>query len=381
MELKIFIKQNIKITNEFRYFGLYFYFGNQEKFMLNFYSELFLNVNKILAGADYNNDMDQKTFFLNLKVLNSSISWIIIIPCFHFPLIINEIDKYNHVHSILVHCHGKHVHKEKYFKSFLKYKGLFTTHNELINKLKLINKGYTIPLFNYNFEEKYNYEKYNFSLGPNIKSKIKNNLRNLYENNYLSFDMTYNCNSSKQLIFKAYLYYKDIKEEKKNVNNPEELLFCKDFIDIEDDVPLDKKINLCKEFIPKLYLVCYYYLSYYYSNPFKMPIDEVRENIKSTDENNKSKLYISLGNIINDCYTKIINGESILTKNIVNNFHNILIKIVIIEKGKINISQYLEILSDFDYCLSLLFDIFDEKEDNKIANEIIGQIMSNNRNI
>jgi len=38
-------------------------------------------------------------------------------------------------------------------------------------------------------------------------------------------------------------------------------------------------------------------------------------------------------------------------------------------------------LSDFDYCLSLLFDIFDEKEDNKIANEIIGQIMANNRNI
>ena len=79
---KIFIKQNIKITNDFRYFGLYFYFGNPEKFMLNFYSELFLNVNKILGGADYNNDMDQKTFYLHLKILNSSIPWIIIIPCF-----------------------------------------------------------------------------------------------------------------------------------------------------------------------------------------------------------------------------------------------------------------------------------------------------------
>ena len=290
-ESKIFIKQNIKITNDFRYFGLYFYFGNPEKFMINFYLELFLNVNKILGGAIHNNDMDQKAFFLNLKVLNSSIPWIIIIPCFHFPLTINEIEKLNHVHSILVHCHGKHDHKEDYFKSFLKYKGLFTTHNELMNKLKLINEGYTIPLFNYSFESKNNYEKYNFSLGPNIKSKIKNNLRNLYENNYLLFDMTYNCNASKQLIFKAYLYYKNIKEEKINVNNPEELLFCKDFIDIEDDMPLNEKINFCKEFIPKLYLVCYYYLSYYYSNPFKMPIDEVKENTKSTDENNKSLLY------------------------------------------------------------------------------------------
>ena len=381
-ESKKYLKKYIKITHEFRYFGLYFVFGNPDIFMLNFYYELFLNVNKMIGGSFYDNNMDHKRIILELKTLNKTIDWIMVIPCFHFPLIINEILKYNNIHSILVHCHGNHIHKE-YFQHFPKYKGLFTNHDELIKKLKYINKEYSIPSFNYSLENEYIYEKYKFSLGSNIKSSIRNNLRNLYEKNYIMFDLiTINFNTPNQLLFKAYLYYKDVKNGKKNLDfNEDELKFIINFIKIEDDIPLEEKLNLYKEFIPKLYLVCYYYLSYYYSNPFKMPINEVKKNINETNENDIIKLYISLGNIISDCYTKIIEGESILTKQIINDFHNILIKILIIEEEKINLFKYIECLSDFDFCLQLIFDILHEKGNSKIAKEIIVQMMNTSRRL
>ena len=378
-----YINKNIKITNEFRYFGLFLYFGNPESFMLNFYHKIFLNVNKIIGGSFYNDDMDQKMIGLDLRIINKKIEWIVIIPCYHFPLLIEDILKYDNIHSILIHCHGKHNHKEKYLKSFPKYKGFFTNHNELINKLKYINKNYTICSLNYSLEKENNYKKYNFSYGSNIKSDINNAFKKLYEINYNSYDtLTINFNTPNQLILKYYLYYKDIQEKKKHLKEEkEEIKFFENFIKMDENISSKEKLELCEEFIPKLYLVCYYYLSYYYSNPFKKPINEIKKIIKEVNESDKNKLYILLGNIIIECYNKIINGESIMVKNIVNEFHNILIKILIIEEGNINIFKYLECLSDFDLCLQLIFDILDEKGNNKIGREIIEEIMKTNKRL
>jgi len=103
---KEFLEENQKITNEFRYFGLALFFGNPESFMLNFYLNLFLNVNKGLGGSFYSNDRDEKRFILDLNNLKSSCEWIVIIPCLQFPLLIDEITKFNKVNSILVHCMG-----------------------------------------------------------------------------------------------------------------------------------------------------------------------------------------------------------------------------------------------------------------------------------
>ena len=219
-------------------------------------------------------------------------------------------------------------------------------------------------------------------MDSNIHSNISNKLRDLYEKSYYSFDsLMINSNISNQLLFKAYLYYKKVQEGKEQLADYEDIKFFTNFIDIKNDISLNEKYNLYKEFIPKLFLVCYYYLSYFYSTPFKMPIDQVKKNIEISNENDKYKLYISLGNIINDCYKKIVKGESILTKNIVNEFHKILIKVIIIEEGKINLHKYLECLSDFDFCLELIFDILDEKGNNKISNEIIQNMMINDRRL
>ena len=137
-----FLEKNKNITSEFRYFGLCLFFGNNNNNMLNFYSKLFLNCCKIIMPSILNNNLNQQNCLKHMSSLKDSIEWIYIIPCFEFPILKNELIKTSQVNSFLIHCHGKHNHNDEYFKSFIKYKGIFHNHNELLELLNDINKKY-----------------------------------------------------------------------------------------------------------------------------------------------------------------------------------------------------------------------------------------------
>ena len=150
----------------------------------------------------------------------------------------------------------------------------------LIELLKNINKKYICPKFNYELKNPDKYEIYNFSLSSNIQSKIKNDLRVQYENCYYNLDMSSSiCNKFNQLLIKNYFYFKNIYENKIKIEINEISCFF-DFLNLDNNISSTEKSNLCKEFIPKLFLVVYYYLSYTYSNPFMFSIDEIK-NITS----------------------------------------------------------------------------------------------------
>jgi len=350
--------------------------------MLNFYSKLFLNCCKILNSSTINDNINQQKCLKHINTLKDSLEWIYIIPCFEFPILKKELFKASQVNSFIIHCHGKHNHNDEYFKSFIKYKGTFHNHNELIEILNDINKKYKCPKFNYELENKDKYKIYNFSLNSDIRSNIESKFRSIYEKSYYCLDVSlHTYNKSNHLILKAYFFYKDIYENKIKLNNNEINCFL-NFLKIDNNISLEQKYNLCNEFIPKLFLVFYYYLSYNYSNPFKMPINEVQNNIsKACDNNNdKNKIYISIGEIIDKCYQKIINNESILNEQIINTFHKLLIQLIILEDGNYKIYQYIESLSDFDFCLEYIFDILlNLDEENKKLIEIFAALHSNDR--
>ena len=394
------IEENKVITDEFRYYSLFFSFGINSKQLYSFYFELFTNVNKVFI---YNSHFQENLLSLNL--LNKSPEWIIIIPCYLFPLLINEINKMPQIKYILLHCHGKHIHKETYLKSFNKYKGVFINHQKLLILLKNINEKYKLPKFNYDFEEKqlnqtvkkpkekeniitnenmdlydisndfYSnensflskdfYKKYYFKTNSNIKSKINNDLRNYYENNYFFLDYSINYfNTINQLILKTYFYFKniDFKKLKKN----QKYKFYLDFINSKNSISEEKQIELCKEFIPKLYLVCYYYHSYPYYHPFKMDKKEVIKYLKrpKLDYKNKEKeLFLKIGNLINDCYKKIINNECIINEKLTNDFHKLLFKLDIADSDNENTDFYqeLEFNIDFDLDIENFFLFLDQK--------------------
>jgi len=398
------IEENKAKTDEFRYYSLFFSFGINSEKLYNFYYELFANVNKQFG---YNCNFQET--LLNLKQLNKSSEWIIIIPCYLFPLLINELNRMPHIRYILLHCHGYHFHKEKYLKSFNKYKGVFISHQKLLILLKNINKKYKLPQFNYDFEEKklnqafkipkeneniienenmdfkdifkkiYSnessliskdcYNKYNFKANSNIESKIKNDLRNFYENNYFFFDYSSNFfNTINQLILKIYFYYKniDFQKLKKNLKYK----FYVDFIISKNNISEKEQIELCKEFIPKLYLVCYYFHSYPYYYPFKMEKKEVLECQKYSKldyQNKKKELFFKLGTLINDCYKKIVNNECIINEKLTNDFHKLLLKIDIAYSDDENTDyhQELEYNTDFDLGIEnfvLLLDTQSQKQ-------------------
>ena len=361
-----FFEKNKNITSEFRYFCLYLFFGNNNNNMLNFYSKLFLNCCKIIEPSILSNNLNQQNCLKHMSSLKDSLEWIYIIPCFEFPILKNELIKISQVNSFLIHCHGKHNHNDDYFKSFIKYKGTFHNHNELLELLNYINKKYKCPKFNYELENKDKYKIYDFSLNSNIRSNIESNFKSIYEKYYYYLDtLSPFYNKPNHLLLNAYFYYKDIYENKTKIDNNEINCFL-NFLNIDSNIPLEEKYNLCKEFIPKIFLVLYYYFSYNYSNPFKMSKTDVKNNISKAEGNNndKNKIYISIGEIIDKCYKKIINDESILREELINNFHELLIQLIIIEEGNYKIYQYIEALSNFDFCLEFILIFLYESEEN-----------------
>ena len=376
-----FLDENKKITDEFRYFSLYLLFGSSNNNMLNFYSKIFLNICKILSSSIIDSNINQQKCLKHINTLKDSLEWIYIIPCFEFIILKDKLIKTPQVNSFIIHCHGKHKHNNDYFNSFNKYKGIFQNHKELIELLKNINKKYICPKFNYELKNPDKYEIYNFSLGSNIQSKIKNDLRVQYENCYYNLDMSSSiCNKFNQLLIKKYFYFKNIYENKIKIEINEISCFF-NFLNLDNNISSTEKSNLCKKFIPKLFLVVYYYLSYTYSNPFKFSIDEIKNITSKVNENtDKNKIFHSIGEIINKCYQKIINKESILNEQIINNFHELLIKLIIIEEGNYNIYQYLEALSDFDFCLEFIFSIlYNLEENNKKLEELYISMIFNDK--
>ena len=168
-------------TDEFRYYGLYFIFGSINKKLYEFYFELFTNVNKFFGCG-----LNFKEALFNLKNLNKFPEIVLIIPCAFFPLLINELNKMPQIKYIILNCHGKHIHNEKYLKSFSKYKGIFVTHEELLIILNNINKQYKLPKFNYNFEEKIVNETFE---KPQENESILNS-----KDSYKKFDFKTNSN-------------------------------------------------------------------------------------------------------------------------------------------------------------------------------------------
>ena len=372
---KQFLEENQEITNEFRYFKLFLFFGFREDNIGNFYSKIFLNICKMIYISSIN-DLSQKVSLQKLRTLKDDNEWIFIIPCFEFPFLLKELMTNPHVNSFLIHCHGKHSHNEKYFQNYNKYKGTFYNHKELVNLLQNINTPYICPKFNYNLGKKDKFNKFDFYLDSNIQSKITTPFRNIYENAYFSIDQIIpSYNEPIQLLYRIYLYYNNVYEGKKDLENKEQIKCFYIFFQENDKLFLEQKYNLCIEFIPKLFLVIYYYLSYFYSNPFKLSQEKLKKLISKAQKNNdKYKLYFSVREIINDCYKKIINNESILSEKIINTFHELLIQIIIIEVGNLNIYQYKEALSDFDFCLELIFDIIDDQGGNELIEKLVNLI-------
>ena len=295
------IEKNKAKTDEFRYYGLYFIFGSNNQKLYEIYFELFPNVNKFFGYG-----LNFKEALFNLKNLNKFPEIVLIIPCTFFPLLINELNKMPQIKYIILNCHGKHVHKEKYLKSFSKYKGIFITHEKLLIILNNINKQYKLPKFNYNFEEKIEneafkkpqenenilnskdgYKKFNFKTNSNIISNIDNDFKDYYEKYYFIYDFSINFfNTINQLILKIYFLYKNIDNKQLKRNEK-----YKSYIDfISNKFSENEQIEQCKEFIPKLYLVCYYYHCYPYYYPFKLNKKIVNEIIKvSKSEYKKNK--------------------------------------------------------------------------------------------
>lgn len=83
----------------------------------------------------------------------------------------------------------------------------------------------------------------------------------------------------------------------------------------------------------------------------------------------KKNIYIKLGNIINGLYRRILNYECILTKELINEFHDLLIKIVTLKFGNIDFYQYKQYLSDFDFCIIFILEDIDLK-----INESLGDL-------
>ena len=87
-----FLIQNQNITNEFRYFSLYLFFGNNNNNnMMNFYSKLFLNCCKNISSSFINENINQQKCLNHINSLKDSLEWIYIIPCFEFPILKNEL--------------------------------------------------------------------------------------------------------------------------------------------------------------------------------------------------------------------------------------------------------------------------------------------------
>ena len=356
-----FIQQNLEITSDFRYFSIIFVFAYGDIRIWKIYDKIFPHICKFYSLANVIGL--HKSVLLEFKNIEKILEWIAIIPCYQFPLFLNEINSMDYIKYFILDCNGKHQHKENYLKSFYKYKGVFTNHKELINILININKNYKLPTFNYDLEHKEKYVKYEIKKSEKLDTKIENDLRKYYEDLY--FVSYNNLNYGKfcilnQLLLKEYFKSKTIAENKEKDNKIYKLFT--DFIDTKN-LSKDKRKTAVKEFIPKLYLVFYYYLSYLYSNPFTMKINNVKKCFEISIK--ESELYTSIGNIINECYEKINKSQSIINEKIVNKFHELLIKFTYLKEKNINFCQYLEYLSDFDFCLVLFLFYIDEKKDIK----------------
>ena len=356
-----FIQENLKITSDFRYFSIIFVFAYGDIRIWEIYDKIFPYICKYYSAANVIGL--HKNALLEIKNLDKILEWIAIIPCYQFPFFLNEINSMDYIKYFILDCNGKHQHKEDYLKSFYKYKGVFTNHKELINILININKNYKLSKFNYDLEHKEQYVKYDIKKSKKLDTKIENDLRKMYEDFYLV--IYNNTNYGKfgilnQLILKEYFESKKIAENKEKDNKIYKLFM--DFIDTKN-LSKDKIKTALKEFIPKLYLVFYYYLSYLYSNPFTMKINNVKKSFEISIK--ESELYTSIGNIINECYEKINKSQSIMNEKIVTKFHELLIKFIYLKEKNINFHQYLEYLSDFDFCLILFLFYIDEKDDNK----------------
>ena len=165
------------------------------------------------------------------------------------------------------------------------------------------------------------------------------------------------------LLIKAYFHYKQI-EERKIKLEPKDILSYIKYIDMKPELPLTEKIILCIKFIPKFYLVIYYYISYIYSIPFKYKVNNIDTSIDYSK--NIKEIYIKIGDIINDLYKRILNDECIINEKLINEFHSLLIKLVIIRYRNIDFYQYKEYLSDFDFCINIILD----NNENKIESDI-----------
>lgn len=280
----IFIENNKNITEDFRYFALCFIFGYDSVIKTHFYYKIFPHVNKKFLTEFENDNMILNT----LKFLKNSIDWILIIPCYYLPFIISELNTIEQIKIIIVHCHGKHIHKGNYFKSIKKYKGTFTNHNELISILININKEYILPKFNYDLKVINNYKKYDFEYSPNINSTIYNSCRFFYKTGYFDNEhISSTIKTTNHLLIKAYFHYKQLEERKINIENKDILSYFK-YINIKPELSFKETKRLCMEFIPKFYLVFYYYISYIYSTPFKYNINDIDTSI----DYSKKKKYI-----------------------------------------------------------------------------------------
>lgn len=175
-----FIEQNLEITSDFRYFSIIFVLSYAGVSVLKIYDKIFPYICKYYTTAFVVGS--HKYALFDLKNLDKILEWIAIIPCYQFPLFLNEINNMNHIKYFILDCNGKHLHKEKYLKSFYKYKGIFTNHKELFNILIKINKNYKLPKFNYDLEQKEKYIKYDIIKYKKLKAKIENVLRNITKN-------------------------------------------------------------------------------------------------------------------------------------------------------------------------------------------------------
>ena len=324
---------NIKFIN-FKYFSFCFVNYFQNDAISNYYNSVFSNINiKIISDNNINNSLNE------IKNLCSTEEWIIVIPCLISFKFLYSIIKQSQFKYIFIYCHDQHIHNEKYFSLLSNNIFIIKTNDELIENLLEINRKYTVPSLNFDFNCINKDKVIKFAKFEKIKIQ--------------------NSKATSQLLIKSYFFYKDILEGKNNLSEKDgnyHFSFISEFITNAYFLTMDEKYQLVKEFLPKLLLVAYNFINYDYvfSDLEDRDIFEILKiyNGKTINEEKYIQLFYPIIESINKMYDSILNKDDNNKDKILltNTIHKHLIIFILAFNKKFDFYNCVNFLRDIDFC-------------------------------
>ena len=324
---------NIKFIN-FKYFSFCFVNYFQNDAISNYYNNVFSNINiKIISDNNINNSLNE------IKNLCSTEEWIIVIPCLISFKFLYSIIKQSQFKYIFIYCHDQHIHNEKYFSLLSNNIFIIKTNDELIENLLEINRKYTVPSLNFDFNCINKDKVIKFAKFEKIKIQ--------------------NSKVTSQLLIKSYFFYKDILEGKNNLSEKDgnyHFSFISEFITNAYFLTMDEKYQLVKEFLPKLLLVAYNFINYDYvfSDLEDRDIFEILKiyNGKTINEEKYIQLFYPIIESINKMYDSILNKDDNEKDKILltNTIHKHLIIFILAFNKKFDFYNCVNFLRDIDFC-------------------------------